>query len=140
MVGAAGRGAGWDDECLGGGEAERCGGSWAARLREWRLFKGGDGVAGCGGEGAAERRSSIAADEVLFGITGARRGHKQRGESGGDRSEEFGVSRMAGQGIRRDGGSFCDVCGYGSGQEDTQGIRDSGAAGRKEFCRAASVD
>src|SRR5580692_4009296 len=114
--------AGWDDECFGGGEAERCGGSWGARLRERQLCKGCDGVAGGCGEGAAERRSSVAADKVLFGIAGTRRGHKQRGESRGDRSEEFGVSRMARKGVWREGGSFVDVCGDGAGQEDAPGV------------------
>src|SRR6266436_3121867 len=122
MVDAASRVAVWNDEYFGDGQTKRRLGGREARLREQRLRKGRAGIAGSGSEGAAERRHTVAADKVLFGIAGTRRGHQQRGKSGGHRSEEFGVSRMAGKGVRREGGPFLDVYGAGTGKEDSPGI------------------
>src|ERR1700723_458973 len=111
MVGAARLVAGWGGEYFGDGQAERRLGSREASLRKRRLCKGRAGVAGGGSEGTAERRNTVAADKNLFGAAGTRRGHQQRGKSGGHRSEEFGVSRMAGKGVRREGGPCLDVFG-----------------------------
>src|SRR6476661_6986437 len=99
----------WNNQHVSLGQAERCSGSRAAGLREQQLLGSRAGVAGGGGEGSAERQHTVAADKVLFGTAGTRRGHRERGKSGNDRSGEFGVSRMAREGLRRESGPCLDV-------------------------------